>query len=67
MKIPSAISTACADALVELCFLCLPSADPDDLARFVGAVLRIVEREVRRAVAEERERQRRRIEEASLQ
>ena len=54
MQIPSNISDAFADALVELCFLCLPAVDPDDLAGFIGAILRIAEREVRRAVAEER-------------
>jgi hypothetical protein len=56
MEIPSNISDDCADALVELCFLCLPAVDPDELAGFIGAILRIAECEVLRAVAEERRR-----------
>ena len=56
MQIPSNISDDCADALVELCFLCLPAVDPDELARFIEAILRIAEREVIWAVAQERQR-----------
>jgi hypothetical protein len=56
MQIPPGVSDDCADALVELCFVCTPAMDADELAGFLGAVLRIVEREVSRAVAEERRR-----------
>ena len=56
MQITGKISDECADALGELCFLALPAVDPDKLARFIGAVLRIAEREVRRAAGAERER-----------
>lgn len=56
MQIPSNISDDCADALVELCFLCLPAVDPDELAGFIGAILRIAEAEVLRGVAEEQQR-----------
>jgi hypothetical protein len=56
MQIPSKISDECTDALVELCFLALPAVDADELARLIGAVLRIAAREVRRAATAERER-----------
>lgn len=56
MQIPPGISGDCADALVELCFVCMPAADADELTRFVEAVLWIAEREVLRAVADERQR-----------
>jgi hypothetical protein len=56
MRTPNNISDEAADALVELCFACLAPVDPDALAAFLGAVLRIVEREVRRAAADERRR-----------
>lgn len=65
--IPTNVSDECTDALVELLFCVLPAVDPDELIGFLNCILRIVEREVWRAVSEERRRQRERIEKVSLQ
>jgi len=65
--IPTNVSDECTDALVELLFCVLPAVEPSELVGFLNCILRIVEREVRRSVAEERERQRRRIEGVSTQ
>jgi hypothetical protein len=51
MLIPNNLSDAFADSIVELCFTCLGSCDPDELACFIGAILKIAEAEVRRATA----------------
>jgi hypothetical protein len=56
MQIPSNISDECTDALVELAFIRLASCDPDEVITFIGAILLITEREVGRAVTEERVR-----------
>ena len=48
------ISDETVDALVELFFLALPAMDGPELAVLVNAVLRVVEREVRRTSAESR-------------
>jgi hypothetical protein len=56
MQIPSNISDECADALVELLFCAMPAVDGQELIAFLSCILRITEREVRRAAAAERER-----------
>lgn len=67
MQIPSNVSDECTDALVELLFCVMPAAEPAELVGLLGCILRIVEREVRRAATAERHRQRDRIERVSLQ
>jgi hypothetical protein len=56
VQIPSNVSDECADALVELLFYMMPAVDGPELIAFFNCILRIPEREVRRAAAAERER-----------
>lgn len=49
------------DAVVELFFHTVPSMDGKELGDLLNAVLRIMEREVRAALREERERQWKRL------
>jgi hypothetical protein len=56
MHVPGNLSDDACDRLVELFFHTMPAVDPDDLAALLGAVLKIMSAEVRRAVEEERER-----------
>jgi hypothetical protein len=67
MNIPREVSDAATDALIELGFHFLPWLDPTELAAFLNAVLRVVARELRRAVGEERQKQRELIGKASPQ
>ncbi len=54
--IPTNVSDECTDALVELLFCVLPAVEPNELVGFLNCILRIVEREVRRAKREEESR-----------
>ena len=54
MKRRPALSDECVDDLVELFFLALPGLDGAELGVLLNAVLRVVEREVRRTSAESR-------------
>jgi hypothetical protein len=56
MHVPNNISEAACDRMVELLFCTMPAVDPDELAALLGAVLRIMSAEVRRAVEQERQR-----------
>lgn len=50
------ISEDASDRLVELFFNVLPSMESEDVARILEYVVKIVEREMRRAAQEERDR-----------
>lgn len=58
------VSDEAADALLELALLVLPS-DGVEFAKHLEPILRVVAREVRRVVMEERERQAKSIREVS--
>ena len=57
----SQVSDDCVDQLVELLFLAMPAVDSQELVAFLNCIVRIVSREARRAVAEERARWRERV------
>lgn len=65
--VPWAISDEYTDCLVGLAFNYLPPIDTVDLSRFLAAVLRVTDCEIRRVVAREKARQRENLQTPSLQ
>lgn len=61
MQIPSTVSDECTDDLIELLFHVMPAVEPNEMVGILNCILRIVEREVRGTVSEERRRNAERV------
>lgn len=56
MQVPPTISDEALDMLLQLCCYHVGGMDQDEFSGFVGNILRIIEREVKRAKQEQRQR-----------